>query len=114
MLCFMYIGDEPLFTIGPDFKFTILEIALFNVISFLPIRSIPTESTWFEITTGLLLLQNISFLFTVLWNPKIVPLNPLRNSMEYLKRISNKNLESKICKKCELIHGEFDKNVSHC
>ena len=94
MLCFMYIGNEPLLTLGPDYKFTILELILFNGLCFLPIHKIPTDSTWYQITTDLLIIQNVAFLLTVLWNPGIVPQDPLRNSIGHLKKISNKNLES--------------------
>ena len=114
MFCFWYYGDEPLLTIGPDFKFSVFELVFFNLMSLLPIRSLPSDNTWFKITVGLTCIENISFILTALWNPKLSPQDPYRNSLDYLKRISNKNLESLICDKCNLIRGEFDSNVSHC
>ena len=98
MYCLLYLDCyskyEPLLTIGPDFKFTLGELIFFNILNHVPIHNISPKSIWFKVTTGVLLLQNITFLLTVLWNPRIMPQNPLRNSITYLNRISNKNLES--------------------
>lgn len=53
MFCFLYFGNNPILTIGPDFKFTVLELVFFNLLCLLPIRSYPFSSAWFKITLGI-------------------------------------------------------------
>ena len=62
----------------------------------------------------ILISQNIMFMLTVFGNPGMIPRNPNLHSAEYLKSIGDKEINGKICDKCQVIIPKGAKKVVHC
>lgn len=102
----------PLLTIGPDWKFSLVEIFLMNLILGLASRN--GEGLLQLITIGVLALQNIFFLATMTSNPGMLRRDPTIHTTEYLRYLAAKNQERAVCLRCNLIKPKHTKNIYHC
>lgn len=95
MFCFAYSktifgsSREPFFTIGPDWKFTLMEVILFNLLMLLPLRHVSPSRIYFQFCIAVLILQNFFFMLTVLVNPGMLSRDPTIHREDYLKNIAN-------------------------
>lgn len=119
MICMFYskcsgTEDEPmpLIAIGPDWKFSLLEMFLVNTP--LLAASKGNEGWVAHITLATLVFQNFFFLMTILTNPGILQRDPSIHSKEYLRYLAVKNKESSLCFKCQLIKPKWMKDIYHC
>lgn len=102
----------PLFTIGPDWKFSLIEILLVNLLVGLSVRYCHGIMQVITLTT--LCIQNISFLLTITKNPGMLRKDPTIHTAEYLRYLAAKNKERAICFKCNLIKPKMTHNIYHC
>ena len=85
MLCFLYwpsmFGNEPLLTLGPDYRFSIGELIAYNVAMAIIVSRSGDYATY---TAILGLMQNCFYLLTVFWNNGMVDRNPRKHDIAYL------------------------------
>ena len=110
--CFFYTDivekNGPLFTLGPQWKNSVLYLLVVNFGVGTVINCL--EAGWMCTLMNLgLMLWDVVTLYLVLYNPGMAPIDPHVHRIEYLHSIQRQNLESKICKYCNIIKGE---NVS--
>ena len=117
VLCFLYIpsllGDYPLFTLGPDFKVSCLELFLVNLAMHIVHQSHMSELLN-KAVYAIQIAQNVAFLLTVFVNNGLIGRDPRSHSIEYLSRIARQNKLSAICEKCQIVRPENTKKVVHC
>ena len=109
VLCFAYVsccrGDSieplPLYTIGPDWRFSLLEILLMNL--FVGFAATRTEGYLHNMTLMVLFIQNLSFIMTIISNPGMLRRDPTIHPKEYLCNIASGNKEKALCLRCNLI-----------
>jgi hypothetical protein len=90
MYCFLYNEkNEPFIALGPDWIFSLVEIAFFNSICGYILHSALREgqTQLFLIGLAILLLQDISFLFTVLYNPGLPSRDVAIHKQQYLNKV---------------------------
>ena len=87
VICFGYINDEPLFTIGPDYKMSLLELFLTNLLMFLVTRTSHIKQLWY-LSIVVIAIKNLTFILTCTLNPGMIPRNPNTHTKDYLKHIA--------------------------
>ena len=91
LYCFWYSAQgNPRIVIGPDFKFSLVELGLVNGIMSLVIKNaISSESVKvYQAGFVILLLHNLSFLATICMNQGLPPRNPASHSKSYLNSVN--------------------------
>lgn len=78
-----------MFTVGPDWKFSIIELILVNLLVGLSIKY--SHGIMTLVTIGVLTVQNLTFLLTVTSNPGMLRRDPTLHSLEYLRYLAAKN-----------------------
>ena len=105
--CFFYIDginkNEPMLTLGPDFKFTLLELILFNAIILFSTNWDGLTNIYQKIVLSFIIIQNFSFLATALLNPGMLDRNPRIHEIEYLKKLAEQDNLNAICRTCKVI-----------
>ncbi len=78
--------NEPRIVIGPDFAFSLLEMALVNGILGAVLNSAANHELWSVFAAGLVILvgHDLAFMSTVMVNPGLAPRNPSAHSKGYL------------------------------
>ena len=81
--------NEPRIVVGPDYCFSLLELALVNGILGLVVHSLFSHELWTAFSIGffILLAHDISFIATVTVNPGLAPRNPNAHSKGYLNYV---------------------------
>ena len=90
MLAFWYNKkNEPWIVVGPDFGFSLLEMGLVNGIVGSILAKALSNEQWFLFYTGLviLILHDLAFSTTVLYNQGLPPRNPNAHSQGYLNKV---------------------------
>jgi hypothetical protein len=77
------------FSIGPDFLFSLIELFMVNF--FIIITANWSWSLYTNILITLLSVQNISFILTVTMNQGMLSRDPSAHSIEYLKKMAEKD-----------------------
>lgn len=91
MRCLLYFTfyseKEPIFTLGPDWPYSLAKLLMVNLLIGYCINSFKKES-WFHYTFNwILFLWNIVFLLLILWNPGLAPREPKIHSLDWLKTL---------------------------
>ena len=113
--CFWYNKHyQPRIVIGPDYLFSLIELALVNGITgyFLYSTGEKNHIWLFYFGLALLILQNLSFLVTAFMNPGIVSRDLSIHSASYLNKVKilRPNL---FCKKCKVVYRQGS-DTEHC
>ena len=122
VICFVYINNNPLFVIGPQFYYPIILVLLNNSIFLLFIKFIYIRIKHFLIMVSfsLLIIVDITQLYTVFINPGIPKkvwflsneiINIIIKDENVYKDFNSKNY--KICRKCNLLIYKYLK-IIHC
>ena len=90
MYAFWYNSkNEPRIVVGPDFWFSLLELALTNGIIGLILNTANSGSTMWVLYAGLgiLIFHDVAFLGTIMWPQGLPPRNPNAHSKGYLNKV---------------------------
>ena len=91
LYCFWYNKQgNPRIVIGPDWKFSVLEMILVNGIvgSILHAALAASSMTLFWVGFGILAYHDLAFLMTIMWNQGLPARNPNAHSKSYLNRVN--------------------------
>ncbi|EGR34814.1 hypothetical protein IMG5_001550 [Ichthyophthirius multifiliis] len=102
----MHIKNEPLFTLGPDFKIFIGTWISFLILGYyLTFKySVKKGKVIYILTFGINFLQIISYLLTALLNPGIA-------IIQTKQKINKKQKKHSFCDKCQIIKNQ---GIYHC
>lgn len=122
-LCFLYLnGNEPMITIGPDWKYSIAYWFFVNFFVGISINSLEHDTFMFTMCYLALLAWDMCSLYLILLNPGVASIDPRIHNGEYLNFITSRNIISRLCMTCNLIHREggafrasgYCRTVEHC
>ena len=88
-LCLLYFNNEPVITIGPDFKCSLFELVITNTIMFLVIRGQHNIQHLWYLSVIVVALKNVAFILTVLANPGMLARDPRLHQRSYLRHIAD-------------------------
>lgn len=81
--------NEPLIVVGPDVLFSLIEMGLVNGLVGMVLNSCRNNEVWSVFYAGLalLLVHDLAFGATVMYNQGLPPRNPNEHSRSYLNRV---------------------------
>lgn len=102
-ICLFYQNNEPLITIGPNYKFSLLEIFLTNILMYFALVARSKIQFLWHVSIIVVVLKNVSFLLVVLVNPGLLPRDPNLHNRGRLRHISEFDQSGELCDQCDII-----------
>ena len=122
----MYVNwiseTEPLFTIGPDWRHSIVLLIATNALVGVLINFLEHDSFMFHTCYLSLVAWNLVFIYMCLLNPGLAISDPRHHTNQYLMMLTQKNVITRVCRLCNVIHREggpfrtqgYCRTVEHC